>query len=522
MSKGTQARRHEGTARPSAATKVWHRHPACDPTGGTPVPQFSSRAAKILSINITKGGAPVAAPGRSIWGTGSWSPKLGLLLATLMLAGVADFGAVWPGLTPAWRCLPTCMAAEPADDDGDERFVVIKAGKIITNTDEDIHDGVIVLSGGKVHSVGRDLEYPLNSKVIDARDRVVMPGLIDPHTRYGLPRYKRGGVHGDLSVRDEYFPPPKVYDELLAAGYTALALVPAGDGIPGRAMVIRTAGPEDQRTLQSPSYLRVSGDKRVLRGALERAQKEIDKVEKARKAFEEKQKKAQEEQKKKAKQEKAKSKGDKKPATQPTTKPTTQPAFKPPPINPAHQALVDLIQKKPDIFALIELDRASDFVHMREVLEKFEIAHCFYAGRSWRMDLEYVVEPLGEQQAKIIIPPLITRTPHSAERIHLPRMLTDAGCEVSLSPRNDSPREYRHMLGRVAELVREGWPREAALKAITLHPANLLGLAERLGSIEKGKEADFIFLDADPLAPGARVREVMIGGEVVHRVEGDD
>lgn len=460
----------------------------------------------------TKGGGPA---GLSRLG---WFRPWGFLLAMLMLSGVADFGA-------AWCCLPACPAAESADDDEDERFVVIKAGQIITIVGEEIRDGVIVLSGGKVYSVGRDLEYPLNSKVIDARDRVVMPGLIDPHTRYGLPGYKRGGVHGDLSAQDEYFPPPKVYDELLAAGYTALALVPAGDGIPGRAMVVRTAGPEDRCTLQSPSYLRVSGDKRVLRGALERAQKEIDKVEKARKEFEEKQKKAQEEKKKKAAQEKAQKDGEKHPATQPTTQPaqpTTRPAFKPPPIDPAYQALVDLIQKKPDILALIELDRASDFVHMQDVLAKFEIAHCFYAGHSRRMDLEYVVEPLGEQKAKIIVPPAITRTPYSAERIHLPRMLTEAGCEVSLSPRNDSPLEYRHMLGRVAELVREGWSREAALEAVTLHPAALLGLAERLGSIEKGKEADFIFLDADPLAPGAQVREVMIGGEVVHRAEGDN
>jgi imidazolonepropionase-like amidohydrolase len=74
----------------------------------------------------------------------------------------------------------------------------------------------------------------------------------------------------------------------------------------------------------------------------------------------------------------------------------------------------------------------------------------------------------------------------------------------------------------VAELVREGWPREEALKALTLHPARLLGLEARLGSIEKGKDADLIFLDADPFDPTARVREVMIAGEIVHRVEDFD
>jgi len=75
------------------------------------------------------------------------------------------------------------------------------------------------------------------------------------------------------------------------------------------------------------------------------------------------------------------------------------------------------------------------------------------------------------------------------------------------------------MLGRIALLVREGWTRAEALKAVTLHPARLLGLDSRLGSIEKDKDADLIFLDADPLDPLARVREVMIAGEIVRRVE---
>ena len=57
------------------------------------------------------------------------------------------------------------------------------------------------------------------------------------------------------------------------------------------------------------------------------------------------------------------------------------------------------------------------------------------------------------------------------------------------------------------------------MKALTLHPARPLGLEKRLGSIEKDKDADLIFLDADPLDPRARVREVMIGGEIVHRAE---
>lgn len=409
-------------------------------------------------------------------------------------------------------------AAVGADD---ERFVVIKAGTIITNAGKEIHDGVIVLSGGKIHNVGHGLEYPRNARIIDAHDRVVMPGLINPHTRFGLPPYQRGGVHGDWTVADEYYPPPDVYEDVLDAGYTAIALVPAGEGIPGRALVVRTAGPAEQRTLQSPAYLRVTPDKKTLRGALEKAQQEIEKVENARQEFDKK----QEEQKKQAEAAR-KAEAESKPATAPVTQPapaatqpTTQPAFQAPPIDPTVQVLVDLLQKKPGVLALIELNTASDFVHMGDVLKKFEITHQFVARNAGESDLEFVADQLGEQKARVIMQPIIGRVPNSAERCHLVRRFSRAGCEVSLVPFNDAATEHRRILSRVAELVREGWSRDEALKALTLHPARLLGLDSRLGSIEQGKDADLIFLDADPFDPTASVRAVMIAGEIVHRVE---
>jgi adenine deaminase len=68
---------------------------------------------------------------------------------------------------------------------------------------------------------------------------------------------------------------------------------------------------------------------------------------------------------------------------------------------------------------------------------------------------------------------------------------------------------------RLAELVRAGLPRDAALKAVTLNAAKLLGIQDRLGTVEKGKDADLIFLDGDPLGPETRVTRVMIGGDIV-------
>lgn len=412
------------------------------------------------------------------------------------------------GLTLMLALTPRLPAQDPVP--AEERITVIKARKIITVTGKDIAFGMIVLEGGKITNVGRGLEYPRNARVIDASDRVVMPGLIDVNTRFGLPRYERGGVLSQLTVADEFIPRPGMFDDLVESGFTAIALSPPGRGITGRALVTRTAGPEEQRTLTSPGYLWINTDKKSLREAFEKAQAEIDKVDKARKEHEEKLKKEAE-----AKPASAPA------ATQsaPASAPASQPAFQPPPIDPAFTTLVDLIQKKDGVSALLELGSASDVLQFQPLLAKYGFPHAFILRNGVQSDFFRVIEELGKQKSRIVAWPYVHRLPNSAERVHTLKDLAAAGCEVSLTPLNDSLYEHQVYLPRAAELAREGWAREDVLKALTLHPARLLGLEARFGAIEKDREADLIFLDNDPLKPGARVREVMIGGQIVYRAE---
>ena len=64
--------------------------------------------------------------------------------------------------------------------------------------------------------------------------------------------------------------------------------------------------------------------------------------------------------------------------------------------------------------------------------------------------------------------------------------------------------------------VKSGLPYEAALKAITINPAEILGVADRVGSIEKGKDADIRILDGDPLELRTKVERVIIDGNTVY------
>jgi imidazolonepropionase-like amidohydrolase len=64
-------------------------------------------------------------------------------------------------------------------------------------------------------------------------------------------------------------------------------------------------------------------------------------------------------------------------------------------------------------------------------------------------------------------------------------------------------------------LVGAGLPSHDALRAMTLAPAKVLGLAERLGSISAGKDANMLFFTGDPFEPSNKVKTVMLEGKIV-------
>jgi len=62
-------------------------------------------------------------------------------------------------------------------------------------------------------------------------------------------------------------------------------------------------------------------------------------------------------------------------------------------------------------------------------------------------------------------------------------------------------------------------PCDEALKAITLTPAEILGVAERVGSLEKGKDADILILSGEPLAATSRIERVILSGKTVYQAD---
>ncbi len=452
------------------------------------------------------------------------------------------------GAVGAFVLVATTHAQEP-------EYVAVKAGRVITVSGEEFSPGVIVIEDGKITAVGIGLEFPASAKVINAQRQTVMPGFVLPRTRYDLKRFSRSGVHGNQSVADEIYVDRVGFDEMREAGFTTACFIPSGKGIPGMASVYRTGGDEEARLVAGAGYLHVNATKKsTLRDALKKAKEEIEKIEKARKEWDEKQAKKKDEAEKGDDADKPDSdeddgekdgddKGDEKPkgrrasddedgekepkpadgADSAAAKKAEPETFKAPPIDPKYQPLVDLIEKKDDVRMMVQISDAAELLHLDEILEPYEdISYTLYLATGRSTDYHYVLKQLGERKAQIAIRPNLHFLPQTTFRYNLMAKLVKAECEVSAVLYSDTKIELSRIRARLADLVRAGLKKEDAYKMLTLHPAKLIGLGEKIGSIEKDRDADLVFFDGDPLDPHSTVRRVMILGETVYDADEDE
>jgi imidazolonepropionase-like amidohydrolase len=98
---------------------------------------------------------------------------------------------------------------------------------------------------------------------------------------------------------------------------------------------------------------------------------------------------------------------------------------------------------------------------------------------------------------------------------NLPAEFARAGTPLVLVPRTDSVSGFEAWRRHVGEIVASGLEHSVAIRAITLEPAALLGVDDRVGSLEAGKDANILILSGDPLEPGTQVDAVILEGKLV-------
>ena len=406
--------------------------------------------------------------------------------------------------------LASALFAPQAIAGGD--LVAIRVGRAETVSQGVIEHAVILLEGGKIVTIGQDLPIGRGIKTIDRPDWTVMPGLINAYSRIGLQGNGSTGSDAELLASAELYPRDAVYSDLVDFGFTTFGLYPAGTGIPGQAVAIRPIGDTAASMIvRDKVYLKVrlasnAGSKKMLRDGFGLVDKFEEKEAKRLEKWEKDKEKASKKKKKKKSDDKDDDKDEK-------SKDEKIEEFVPNEPDEKAQPFAQL--RSGELSALFAIRRASDFIHLIDALDEEEITWNLRVPLRDDVDLYEVIDRIGELEKNVIVEPRLTQHPGTRRLRNLPLELSEAGASLTFIPIRDSFRAHESWRMNVAELIRAGMDRDVALRAMTLGPADLLGIGDRVGSLEVGKDANLIFLTGDPFEASSKVEAVMLEGQVV-------
>jgi len=402
------------------------------------------------------------------------------------------------------------MTATPATASGP---IALKGGKLLTITHGTIENGVVVMDGGKITAVGGSgTQIPANARVIDVTGMTVYPGLIDSETQLGLTEISADPMTNDqLEASDEIMPHMHVWEafhaetELIPVtrvnGITNAIVAPGSrDTLPGQNAFIQLAGASAtemllERDIAMPLNF-LAEDRR--NESFERAkfpQTRMGMAAQLRQTFID----AQDYMQKMADYEKKKAE-NKDPNKPP----------EPPKRDLKLEALVPYLQgKKPVVLAAEQGSDLETAVHLAQEFHlKFVLNHITHA--------DDVLDWVATLKAPVIVGP-IYEDPKDDQRYDtlysLPGRLYKRGVKVVFASYDSH--QARNLPYAAGFAVAFGLPYDEALKAITINPAEVWGVADRLGSLDTGKMANVVVANGDPLDVKTDVKHVFISGQEI-------
>jgi imidazolonepropionase-like amidohydrolase len=391
-----------------------------------------------------------------------------------------------------------------------DEVVAIVGGRIVPISGEPLDSGTVLVVGGKIAAVGADLEVPVDAKVIDAAGGWVLPGFIEAHGHVGVHEEAEGWAGSDsneltepvtaqVRALDAINPADLGFRDAVSGGVLAVNVNPgSGNPIGGQTAALKCWGRTvDEMLLKAPAGMksalgenpkRVYGERKqspatrlgtaaVIRGALVDAANYLAKLE----------------------AEQRKPEDERKPVDR----------------DLKLEALGRVLRK--EIPWRQHCHRADDIATALRLAEEFGYDLVIDHGT----EAHLLADILAAKDIPVIIGPLFT----SRSKVELrnrsldnPGKLASAGVTIAIT--TDHPVVPINFLAHQAALsVKHGLDRDTALRALTINPARIVGVADRLGSIEPGKDADLVIWSGDPLDVLSRVTRALINGEEVYRFE---
>lgn len=370
-----------------------------------------------------------------------------------------------------------------------------------------IHEGALLVEDNKIVGVQEGSQILQDFEIVDLRGKTVLPGFVDEHTHIGIwsewygPPESDGNegsnpITPEVSALDAIWPEHSAFEDARSGGVTTAQITPGSGNILGGEMVVaKTRGlTVDDMVIRNPSGLKAAlgenpknsygsrkkapvtrmGNAALLRGALYKAREYGKKLQA----------------------------GQEDPSKLPDT-------------DLGMQNILKVLRR--EIPLRIHAHRADDIVTAVRVAEEldidYSIEHC--------TDGAAVAEFLGKRKAKVNIGPGLSSRSKVETRStgnKTAGILAKAGCKVSIM--SDHPFLPVQFLSTAAALAcANGMSEDDALRAVTLTPAETLGVSDRVGSLEAGKDADFVVWSGHPFKIRSRVLEVFIEGERVYSQE---
>lgn len=403
--------------------------------------------------------------------------------------------------------------------------LVIEAGKIVTLAGPDIENGLIVIQDGRIIAVGKagEVEKPWDAVVIGGKEFTAFPGLVEAHTSQGMDRSNENvDVAPFLDIRDSIDPIAYFFEDSLRNGVTTLNVQQGANCVVGgRGMIVRPTGMTVEemavRTLygiklsaRPKSGKSRSTQMQVLRFAFDDLRFYLeDLVEKEK------------DEQGHAKRE-ALFQGRDLEAEKATGRAMQSSAWKVDGLELIPRGAID--EKYEPLLELLE-GRYTAFFHCGDALD---VNHALEVARAQGFlaktvlviedDCWKAADRIAEAGVPVILEGSLVdvqRDPVSGEETEtfVPGVLKEKGIRFALSSEDPNSRSLAY---QAALAIARGLTRSEALEAVTKVPAEILGLGNELGALEKGKLGNVVLYSGDPLAITSWVEHVVVEGKPVY------
>jgi imidazolonepropionase-like amidohydrolase len=382
--------------------------------------------------------------------------------------------------------------------------IALTGAKVFPVSQPPIENATVIIAGGKITAVGANLPIPANAERIDARGRWITPGLIDPVTVLGVveigavPQSNDASAKGDKSVAAAF----RVWDGLNPAsmlwaptrneGITTVGVVPTGGLIAGQAAVVDLVeGTRAEMLRRKPAAVFAQR----LSGAAPDTSSRGEVLLRLRELLQD-----------------AKTYAAHRPAYESARTRT----FATTRLN--LDALVPVVKGR--IPLMVSVDRAADIDRALDLAREFALKLVLVgAEEGWmaadRIAAAHVPVITGAlDNIPVSFATLGARQENAA-------LLRKAGVAVALSAGGESF-NVRNLKQHAGNAVAYGLSWDEALRAVTLTPAEILGISASVGTLQAGRDANLVVWDGDPFEFSTRVVRVIVHGREIKQPSRQD